>query len=100
MDECSYEPSPFVAEMGMSRTTVADKLKSLTGLTPSGFISNVRLNAACRLIDENKKIRIADLAYAVGFNDAKYFSTCFRKKFGVSPSDYMLRNKEDNEVSS
>lgn len=100
LDDCSYEPSLFVAEMGMSRTTVADKLKSLTGLTPSGFISNVRLNAACRLIDENKKIRIADLAYAVGFNDAKYFSTCFRKKFGVSPSDYMLRNKEDNEVSS
>lgn len=91
LDDCSYEPPQFVAEMGMSRTTVADKLKSLTGLTPSGFINNVRLNAACRLIDENNKIRITDLAYAVGFNDAKYFSTCFKKKFGVSPSDYMQR---------
>ena len=67
---------------------------------PVILLTAKRTEEACRLIDENKKIRIADLAYAVGFNDAKYFSTCFRKKFGVSPSDYMLRNKEDNEVSS
>lgn len=91
LDDCRFEPSQFVEEMGMSRTTVADKLKSLTGLTPSAFISNVRLNTACKLIEEKKKIRITDLAYAVGFNDAKYFSTCFRKKFGLSPSDYMAK---------
>ena len=73
------------------RTTLADKLKLLTGLTPSAFISNVRLQAACRLIDEKKKIRIADLAYAVGFNDPKYFSSCFKKKFGLSPTEYMMK---------
>lgn len=91
LDDCSFELTQFVSEMGTSRTTMADKLKSLTGLTPSGFISNVRLNAACKLIDEKKKIRITDLAYAVGFNDAKYFSTCFKKKFGLSPSEYMMK---------
>ena len=74
-----------------ARTTLADKLKLLTGLTPSGFINNVRLQAACRLIDEKKKIRISDLAYAVGFNDPKYFSLCFRKKFGLSPTEYMMK---------
>ena len=31
----------------------------------------------------------ADLAYAVGFNDPKYFSTCFRKKFGISPKEFI-----------
>ena len=34
-------------------------------------------------------MRIADLAYAVGFNDPKYFSTCFRKKFGISPKEFI-----------
>ena len=66
LSDCDFEHAQFMAEMGMARTTLADKLKLLTGLTPSAFISNVRLQAACRLIDEKKKIRIADLAYAVG----------------------------------
>lgn len=91
LSECDFEHAQFIAEMGMSRTTLADKLKLLTGLTPSAFISNVRLQAACRLIDEKKKIRINDLAYAVGFNDPKYFSSCFKKKFGLSPTEYMAK---------
>ena len=91
LSDCDFEHAQFMAEMGMARTTLADKLKLLTGLTPSAFISNVRLQAACRLIDEKKKIRIADLAYAVGFNDPKYFSSCFKKKFGLSPTEYMMK---------
>lgn len=91
LSDCDFEHARFMAEMGMARTTLADKLKMLTGLTPSAFISNVRLQAACRLIDEKKKIRIADLAYSVGFNDPKYFSSCFKKKFGLSPTEYMAR---------
>ncbi len=57
LSDCDFEHAQFMAEMGMARTTLADKLKLLTGLTPSAFISNVRLQAACRLIDEKKKIR-------------------------------------------
>lgn len=91
LSDCAFEHAQFMAEMGMARTTLADKLKLLTGLTPSAFISNVRLQAACRLIDEKKKIRITDLAYAVGFNDPKYFSSCFKKKFGFSPTEYMAK---------
>ena len=91
LSDCDFEHAQFMAEMGMARTTLADKLKLLTGLTPSAFISNVRLQAACRLIDEKRKIRIADLAYAVGFNDPKYFSSCFKKKFGLSPTEYMMK---------
>jgi signal transduction histidine kinase/ligand-binding sensor domain-containing protein/DNA-binding response OmpR family regulator len=89
LDDSRFEHAQFVAGMGMSRTTLADKLKLLTGLTPSGFINNVRLQAALRLIGEKKKIRMSDLAYAVGFSDPKYFSACFKKKFGMTPSEYM-----------
>ena len=35
------------------------------------------------------KLRISDVAYSVGFNDAKYFSTCFRKKYGMTPKELM-----------
>lgn len=90
LSDSGFEHAQFIAEMGMAHTTLADKIKQLTGLTPSGFICNVRLQAACRLIDEKKKIRVADLAYAVGFNDPKYFSSCFKKKFGLTPKEYMM----------
>ena len=62
-------------------------------MTPLAFISSIRLQAAFRMIQEKKKIRISDLAYAVGFNDPKYFSQCFRKKLGFLPKEYMLKNE-------
>jgi DNA-binding response OmpR family regulator len=89
LDDSRFGHAQFIAGMGMSRTTLADKLNLLTRLTPSGFINNVRLQATLCLIDEKKKIRMSDLAYAVGFSDPKYFSACFKKKFGMTPSEYM-----------
>lgn len=92
--EPEFDASSFVAAMGMSRTSCNEKLKELTGMTPSAFISSVRLQAAFRLIQEKKKMRITELAYAVGFNDPKYFSLCFRKKFGASPKEFMSGKEE------
>lgn len=94
--DCDFGLAEFVAEMRTSRTVLTDKLKALTGLTPTTFILNIRLTKACKLLDEQKKIRISDLAYAVGFNDPKYFSTCFKKKFSLSPKEYINRIQEQN----
>ena len=91
LDEQDFDLSKFVSAMGMARSTLNDRLKLLTGMTPLMFISNIRLQAAFRLLEENRKIRITDLAYKVGFNDPKYFTLCFRKKFGVSPKEYLSR---------
>ena len=94
LDEQDFDLGKFVAAMGMARSTLNDKLKQLTGMTPLTFISNVRLQAAFRLLEENRKIRINDLAYKVGFNDPKYFTLCFRKKFGLSPKEYLAQKEE------
>ena len=80
----------FADEMGTSKSTLYRKLKSLTGMTTTNFIRNVRLKAACRLLEERKDtIRISELAYSVGFSDPKYFSVCFKKEFGVLPTEYL-----------
>ncbi len=97
LEEQDFDLGKFVSEMRMARSTLNDKLKQLTGMTPLAFISNVRLQAAFRLLEENKKIRINDLAYKVGFNDPKYFTLCFRKKFGLSPKDYLLQKERDDK---
>lgn len=89
LSDTDFSLEKFVSEVGTSRTVLTEKLKTLTGLTPSNFILNVRLTAACKLMEEQQKIRISDLAYAVGFNNPNYFSMCFKKKYGLSPKEYM-----------
>ncbi|MDR1814795.1 MAG: response regulator [Tannerella sp.] len=86
-----FDSHSLVEAVGASRSTLHRKLKSLTGLNASGFISNIRLKAAVEIMSAKPGIRISELAYAVGFNDPKYFSSCFKKEFGMLPSDYADR---------
>ena len=97
IDDCEFSLGDFSREMNMSRTVLTEKLKSLTQLTPSAFVIDVRLRAAHHLLEEQKRMRIADLAYASGFNDPKYFSTCFKKKFGISPKEMMSKLNEKGD---
>ena len=93
LTEEGFDQSQFADEMDTSKSTLYRKLKSLTGMSTSGFIRNVRLKAACRLMEEQKEnIRVSELAYATGFSDPKYFSVCFKKEFGVSPTEYFEQN--------
>ena len=92
LEDSDFDQPQFVEEMGTSKSTLYKKLKSLTGLNTSAFIRNIRLKAACRIMEEKgSSVRVSDLAYAVGFNDPKYFSSCFKKEFGMLPTEYQER---------
>lgn len=87
---CDFDQLQFADEMRTSKSTLYRKLKSLTGFNTSAFIRNIRLKEACRIMEEKgTNVRVSELAYAVGFNDPKYFSVCFKKEFGLSPSEYI-----------
>ncbi|MDR2804177.1 MAG: response regulator [Dysgonamonadaceae bacterium] len=75
----------FCSLLAMSRTSVYNKLKSLTGQAPNDFIRILRLNRAKEFL-ESGKYTVSEVSYRVGFTDPKYFSTSFKKQFGVSPS--------------
>ena len=92
LDDPDFDVPQFVDEMATSRTTLHKKLKSLTGLNTTGFVRSIRLKAACRMMDENPNFRISELAYKVGFNDPKYFSICFKKEFGMQPTEYSMKS--------
>lgn len=92
LNDCDFDQTQFVEEMNTSKSTLYKKLKSLTGLNTSAFIRNVRLKAACQVMEEKgTNIRVSELAYAIGFNDPKYFSSCFKKEFNMLPSEYIER---------
>jgi len=70
-----------------SRAGLNRKMKSLLGVTPIAFVSEVRIQKACKLLRESTD-SISDVALACGFSDQRYFSKCFKKKYGKTPSEY------------
>lgn len=96
--DADFDQSDFLEEMHTSKSTCFRKLKSLTGQTYVSFVRNIRMKAACRIMEEKKNIRISDLAYAVGYNDPRYFSSSFKKEIGMQPTEYMERFTQGGEV--
>ena len=87
-----YEISDFIEAMGVSKSLMNKKMQNLTGQSAGQFMRNYRLNIARELIQRNRvthNMNISEIAYEVGFNDPKYFTRCFTKHFGVTPSTLM-----------
>lgn len=85
----------LIDAMNTSKSTLYRKIKSLTGLSPSEFVRNIRLKHACIML-KNGTGNVSDIAYSVGFNDPKYFSTCFKAEFGISPRLYGKLNDDED----
>lgn len=92
--EKNYDNSEFgvqelANEMRMNRSVLSKMLNAEAGQPTAQFIRNYRLDIAKKMITENVANRnITEIAYRVGFNDPKYFTRCFTKQYGVSPSSY------------
>ena len=89
LDDSNYDRDAFAADMGASSSTLYNKLRAITGMNVTTFIRDVRMKEARRLAEKDPSMRVSDLAYRVGFQDPKYFSTCFKKYFGVQPKEFM-----------
>jgi ligand-binding sensor domain-containing protein/AraC-like DNA-binding protein len=92
--EKNYDNSEFgvqelADEMRMNRSVLSKMLNAETGQPTAQFIRNYRLDIAKKMITENVANRnITEIAYRVGFNDPKYFTRCFTKQYGESPSAF------------
>jgi ligand-binding sensor domain-containing protein/signal transduction histidine kinase/DNA-binding response OmpR family regulator len=78
--------------MGMSRSVLYKKLKGLSGQSPTEFVRMIRIKRAAQLFLQDK-FTISEVIYSVGFNDLKYFRTCFRQQYKMSPSEFIESNK-------
>jgi len=74
-------------ELGMSHANFYRKVKSITGQSGKEILQEIRLKRAWQILNENPEIRISDVAYMVGFSNPKYFSKCFKERFGYIPSE-------------
>ena len=80
----------FCSELGVSRTMLFTKVKAWTNFTPNEFIHEIRMKRAAQLLEQTT-MNISQVSYKVGFNNPKYFSKCFQKKYGETPTQYMNR---------
>ncbi len=87
MDNEAFSVELFSEMIGLSRRQFYQKIKAITGFTPTDFILNMRLKRAAFAIKE-KSGTISEIAYSVGFNNLSYFARAFKKQFGTTPSKY------------
>ena len=77
----------MVSEMAYGRTVFFNKLKGLTGLAPIEFIRELRIKRAAQLL-KSGEYNVSQITYMVGMSDSRYFSKCFKKVYGMTPSEY------------
>ena len=79
----------FLADkLGMSRSSLFNKVKTLLAVTPNELIQAIRLSTAARLLQE-RKYRISEVSEMTGFSSSSYFAKCFQKQYGMKPAEYV-----------
>ncbi|WP_158602519.1 two-component regulator propeller domain-containing protein [Proteiniphilum sp. X52] len=88
IDNPGFGINEFSRKMSLGRTSLFNKIRGITGQTPNDFIITVKMKKATFLLSNHPELNISDVTYRLGFNSPKYFSTCFKNQFGMSPSEY------------
>ena len=85
--DSNFTVDTLAYELRVSRTTLYNKVKDLTGNTPSDIIRMYRMNKAKVLLRDHR-YTVVDVSEQVGFADSKHFREVFKKMVGVTPSEY------------
>jgi DNA-binding response OmpR family regulator len=88
IDNTNFGVEWLADEVGLSARQLQRRLKKLTRLTAASFIKTMRLEHAAQLLTESS-LQVQEVAHAVGYEDANYFSRLFRQAYGVPPSEYV-----------
>ncbi len=84
--------------VNMGRTVFYGKIRSIVGMSPSDFLRKLRMQRAEDLIARSR-MNFSQIAFSVGFSDPKYFTKCFKKETGMTPSEYRQKNRSGNPPS-
>lgn len=92
----SLKIEELAESVNMGRTVFYGKIKALVGMSPSDFVRKLRMQRAKELIVKSK-MNFSQIAYNVGFSDPKYFTKCFKKETGMTPSEYRQKSAPAEE---
>ena len=84
-DELNVE---FISqELGISRASLYNRLKALTGMGASEYVNKLRIEKAMELLRQTE-LNMTEIAEHTGFSTSRYFSTAFKKYTGITPTQY------------
>ena len=87
ISEPEFDVMTFAQEIGMSRSVLYRKIQAVTDQPVNEFINTIRLKRAALLLSK-KSMNISEVSFSTGFNDPQYFSKCFKKQYGMIPTQY------------
>ncbi len=90
-----FNVSELAQGIGVERSYLYRLFMDKEGISPSEYITNVRMRKASQLI-RNGVIQIKLISHSVGYADPLYFSKLFKKKYGISPSKYIRDIQESS----
>ena len=88
ISNASFRVSDAMNESGFDKDHLRRLFKRETGKTPIEYLTDLRITTAKQLLERSADITVGAVAESVGFADSLYFSTCFKKKVGSSPTEY------------
>lgn len=83
-------------QMGMSLYQLRQRLTSVIGETPQDFIATIRMRRARHLLDNHPEMNITEIATLCAYNDTPNFTRAFKKTFGLTPTQYLDRQKMEH----
>ncbi len=98
--DTNFSVEHLAEELGVSRSSLHRKMRVLTSQSATEFIRYVRMKKALKLMKESD-LNIDEIGFAVGFNSHSYFTQCFKKLYGKTPSEYqseLKMNKQDKSI--
>ena len=93
LDDEDFCIKKLALEVGMSHSTIYQRLKELSGQSVNGFVRWVRLRKAAELFITTN-LNVNEVALQVGFGDGRYFREQFHKLYGLNPSDYIKKYRK------
>lgn len=95
IDNANLNIEDFAKEQNISRSMFFRKVKSCTRITPIELLHRVRITYSIELLKSG--YTFAQIAYMTGFNDPKYFTKCFKRYTGITPSEYKEQCHKKND---
>lgn len=79
-------------QVGLNDCTLKRGFRQVFGNTAFGYLHEYRLEQARQLLEEGR-LNVSEVARRIGFVNRSYFASAFRKKFGVTPKEYVIRHR-------
>ena len=92
LEDYRFNVEFLASELNISRRSLQRKIKESSGMSPSEYINDVRLNVAKEYLSSGKFKTLKETSTSIGIRNQGYFAEIFKAKFGISPID-ILKNK-------